>query len=69
MTHMPRNEVFLHQPALAYRNLMTRDASGTREPGRRWEPGTGNRDAGGTQNFFRFEILVVFDLLKLGSVF
>ena len=44
---------------------MTRDAGGNREPGHRWDPGngaqvrTGNRDAGGTQNFsdLKFELL------------
>ena len=44
---------------MAYRNLMTRDAGGTQEPGRRWDPGTGkqvgtgNRDAGGNRELGR----------------
>ena len=41
----------------AYRNLMTRDASGTREPGRKWDAGTGTQVGPNIFSDLKFEFL------------
>ena len=42
----------------AYRNLMTRDASGTREPEHRWEPGTGTQVGPKIFSDLKFELFL-----------